>query len=107
MSWPEAKTVAASFKGTVSEVIRTPLGPAKGIRSGTAHVYVIQAPKPLMFCESCGAAEPVPDPPGSGGPGEPRNPLVAPGTRAHALFALTKMHEFEKEHAHAPSPEEV
>lgn len=106
MSWPKDKTVAAAFRGTVSEIITTPLGKGKGVRSADRWVYLIVGPKPFIFCERCGTSEKPPDPPGSGAPGEARNPLIAPGTKTHALFILTRLHRFTDVHTNCKVSED-
>jgi hypothetical protein len=83
----------------IAEVIVTPYGTGKGLRSEHPWIYYIVAgPKSLVFCERCEEREHAPDPPGSGAPGEARNPLVAPGTQAHALFILTWLHKWTAQH---------
>lgn len=99
MSWPSEKVVANAFSCRAAEVVRTPLGNGKGVRSADKHVYLIVGPKAFVFCEHCGASEQTPEPPGQAEPGEPRRALLAPGTKAHALFALTWLCGFTKEHA--------
>lgn len=102
--WPSANTVAVAFKNQLAEIIVTPWGIGKGVRCYThPHVYLITGPKSLVWCELCKEGERTPDPPGSGGPGESRNPLVAPGTKAHALFVLTWLHRFADAHDHGES----
>jgi len=104
--WPSDSTVARAFKNQIAEIIMTPLGPGKGVRSANPAVYLIVGPKSFVYCETCQTNEWSPDPPGSGAPGEARNPLVAPGTKAHALFILTWLHRFYEDHLHA-EPSEV
>jgi hypothetical protein len=99
-TWPSDKTVARAFKNQIAEVIVTPWGAGKGVRSSNPAVYLVVGDKSLAFCETCKTREWSPDPPGSGAPGEPRNPLVAPGTKSHALFILTWLYRFLEEHKH-------
>lgn len=98
MSWPSEGVIAHAFSLRAAEVIRTPLGNGKGVRSADPWVYLIVGPRAFVFCERCGGHEAPPDPPGQAGPGEPRRALLAPGTRAHALHALTWLHGFSKTH---------
>jgi hypothetical protein len=106
MSWPATKVVAAAYKTGLALVIETPHGVGKGVRSSDNWVYFIVAgEKSLVFCEKCDEREYAPRPPGAAPPGEPPNPLVAPGTDSHALFILTWLHKFQAEHQHV-EPEE-
>jgi hypothetical protein len=98
--WPSDKTVARAFKGQIAEVIMTPLGPGKGVRSSEPWIYLIVGPKSFVYCEECKVSEWAPAPPGSGAPGEPPISLVAPGTKPHALFILTWLHRFSQNHKH-------
>ena len=102
MSWPSAKIVAAAHKNGIAQVIKTPYGMGKGVRSSDSWVYYIATgdDKCLAFCEKCEEREFAPRPPGAAPPGEPFNPLVAPGTDSHALFLLTWLHKFSQKHQH-------
>jgi len=98
MSWPDAKIICHAHRG-FAEVLKTKYGNGKGVRSDHPWIYYISAgPKSLAFCERCEEREFAPDPPGSGAPGEARNPLVAPGTTSHALFILTWLHRWTNVH---------
>jgi hypothetical protein len=104
--WPNDKVVARAFKGQITEMIHTPLGTCRGVRSSNPAVYLMMVQTPCAFCETCSAQETLPNPPSSGAPGDPQTPLVAPGTKAHALFILTWLHKFSAKHnAHADESE--
>jgi hypothetical protein len=101
VTWPEVRTIAAARRGHVAEVVRVGEGYVRGLRSASPHVVAQVAPSgAVACCEACGAREPEPDPPGSGGPGESRKPLLAPGTEAHSLFLRSWLLRFSEEHRH-------
>jgi len=99
VSWPKQSLVARACSGGMAEVILTPYGYGKGLRSEHNWIYFIAAgDKSLAFCERCEETEKPPDPPGSGAPGEARIALLAPGTAAHALFILSWLHKWTAKH---------
>jgi hypothetical protein len=102
VSWPSERVVASAFSLRAAEVIRTPHGNGRGVRSADPWIYLVVGPKSMAFCERCEMTEPTPEPPGEAGPGEPRRALLAPGTRAHALHVLTWLHSFSKTHRECP-----
>ncbi len=96
MTWPSERVVAAALGCRAAEVIQTSGGPGRGIRSSDPGVFliVIRPHQAVAFCERCkDSREELPAPPrGTDGP------LVAPGTLAHALFALTWLHAYGRKH---------
>jgi hypothetical protein len=102
--WPKPETVLAAFKGHLTEVIVYTEGggevTVRGLRSGLPHVFTMIAGGCAVLCTRCSAHEMIPDPPASMAAGAGRTPLLEPGTRGHALFALTWLNKFASAHVH-------
>lgn len=102
MTWPGERVVAAALGCRAAEVVRTPRGPGRGLRSSDPAVYVVVVgpTRAVAFCDRCGddAREELPPPPSSRGLNGKAEPLFAPGTSAHALHALTWLHAYGRKH---------
>ena len=101
MTWPGERVVAAALGCRAAEVVRTPQGPGRGERSSDPAVYliVVGPGRALAFCDRCeDSREELPPPPSSRGLDGKPEPLFAPGTPAHALYALTWLHAYGRRH---------
>jgi hypothetical protein len=109
--WPKPATIAAALRGQIREVltIQGEEGTVVGLSSGDAHIKLITTWLPSTsagaMCERCQTFEKLPDPPASMEAGAQRTALLAPGTRAHAIFALSWLHKFSKRHRECKPPE--
>ena len=102
MTWPSEKVVAAALGCHAAVIVRTPHGSGRGVQSSDPGVYliVVGPHRAVAFCDRCGddAREELPPPPTSRGLNGQPEPLFAPGTRAHALHALTWLHDYGCRH---------
>ena len=99
--WPEPRTVATFFGGTIALVGTVNGKHFRFLQSGIPHVAVVHTPGGFVaFCRECETQEPMPDSPTSMGLNGAKEPLFVPGTRAHAMFALTWMNRFIGDHEH-------
>lgn len=98
--WPGPKVVAAAFRG-IAEVVVCQGQTASGIRSSIPHVVALVGPHGAgVVCERCEQGEPMPNPPASMADGAPRTALLLAGTQGHAVFVLTWLHAFARQHFH-------
>ena len=101
-SWPGERVVAAALGCRAARIIQTPRGLGRGVQSSDPDIYliVVDFGRAVAFCDRCGddAREELPPPPSSRGLNGQPEPLFTPGTRAHALHALTWLHEYRHRH---------
>lgn len=101
-TWPGERVVASALGCRAAELVQTPHGPGRGIRSSDPAVYliVVGPGRAFAFCERCGrgSREELPPPPSSRGLNGQPEPLFAPGAPAHALHALTWLYGYGKRH---------
>lgn len=101
--WPAQKTVAAAFAGTVREVLTLRDGSkVGGLSSAYPWVRCIVGNGAACVCDRCADGEAMPPSPTSQGLNGAGEPLFSPGTKAHALFALTWLNAFASKHAECP-----
>lgn len=99
MSWPSPKVVAAALCGGPVQVLVTPVGAVRVVRSSDPDLFLIVHPEgSRAACGRCKVAEAMPPAPTSRGLNGRGEPLFAPGSRAHAVFVLTWLHDFERRH---------
>jgi len=98
-AWPKPETVAAAIGGRVAEVVLWHGITYRGLRSAIPTIAMVTGNgKTFALCDGCKGSQGCPEVPGSGPAEGPRAPLLAAGTKAHAVFVLTWLHRFFAAH---------